>query len=210
MGLRGHATRCRRPAAFSLTLTPPPLLHLLQQTQELAEAERGGVCEGRKQRRGNQPLLCRKVDLEEVAFSVRAGLVGSAQFQDRMCLPVVCRRPFLHPTPTPTPTTNQHPLHKQNVALLSRFLSPAGMIKPRRASGLCAKCQRKVAKTVKQARHLGVLPHTSGVDLYRRLDPVDGAGDGAPVLSRRGGDGDGGAGARGRQEALKRVPSVTI
>jgi hypothetical protein len=39
--------------------------------QELAEAQKGGVCEGRKQRRGNQPLLCRKVDLEEVVFSVR-------------------------------------------------------------------------------------------------------------------------------------------
>lgn len=104
----------------------------------------------------------------------------------------------------PTPTPNA-----QNVALLSRFLSPAGMIKPRRVSGLCAKCQRKVAKTVKQARHLGVLPHTSGVDLYRRLDPAEEAdGERAPVLSRRGGDGAG-VEARGR-EALKRVPSVTI
>lgn len=93
---------------------------------------------------------------------------------------------------------------------LSRFLSPAGMIKPRRVSGLCAKCQRKVAKTVKQARHLGVLPHTSGVDLYRRLDPAGEAdGEGVPVLSRRGGDGAG-LEARGRQEALKRVPSVTL
>lgn len=48
--------------------TPPSYQY---DTQELAEAQKGGVCEGRKQRRGNQPLLCRKVDLEEVVFSVR-------------------------------------------------------------------------------------------------------------------------------------------
>jgi ribosomal protein S18 len=123
--------------------------------------------------------------------------------------------PLLHTYPNTTHTSQPQ---TQNVALLSRFLSPAGMIKPRRASGLCAKCQRKVARTVKQARHLGVLPHVAGVDLYRRLDPalVDGEGDGegGAVLSRRGADGGSGSGsgvdAARRREALKRVPSVTI
>jgi len=57
------------------------------------------------------------------------------------------------------------PPRHQNVPLLSAFLSPAGMIKPRRLSGLCAKCQRKVAKTIKRARHIGVIPHTMGIEV---------------------------------------------
>lgn len=65
-----------RPACWvrEPNLAPPaPLTHPIinHGVQELAEAQKGGVCEGRKQRRGNQPLLCRKVDLEEVVFSVR-------------------------------------------------------------------------------------------------------------------------------------------
>ena len=104
----------------------------------------------------------------------------------------------------------------QNVAVLSRFLSPAGMIQPRKISGLCAKCQRRVAKTIKQSRHLGVLPHDSGVDLYKRLAPRprDGLGDGAALLSRRGAapaaTAAAAAAGAGKKELLKRVPSVTI
>lgn len=96
------------------------------------------------------------------------------------------------------------------MALLARFLSPAGMIKPRKTSGLCAKCQRKVARTIKQARHLGVIPHTMGVELYKRMEGV-GEGNGAGVpLSRPGGAGVGDDGDVKRRAALKRVPAVTI
>lgn len=62
--LLGPASRFSNPPHSSVSFD-----HYV--AQELAEAQKGGVCEGRKQRRGNQPLLCRKVDLEEVVFSVR-------------------------------------------------------------------------------------------------------------------------------------------
>lgn len=41
--------------------------------------------------------------------------------------------------------------------LLRRFISGLGKIRPRRKTGLCATHQRKLAKAVKRARHLGLL-----------------------------------------------------
>lgn len=46
-----------------------------------------------------------------------------------------------------------------DVLTLQRFLTHDSEILPRSESGLCQKCQRKVAKTIKRARHLGILPH---------------------------------------------------
>jgi len=60
-----------------------------------------------------------------------------------------------------------------NVPVLSQFLTEGGAIKPRRLSGLCSKCQRKVAKAIKGSRHMGILPHTMGVKVYKRLDVGD-------------------------------------
>lgn len=60
----------------------------------------------------------------------------------------------------------------QNIPVLSNFLSPAGMIKPRRMTGLCAKCQRKVAKAIKRSRHMGIIPHTAGIQVGRLLREV--------------------------------------
>ncbi|KAG5192147.1 ribosomal protein S18-domain-containing protein [Tribonema minus] len=54
---------------------------------------------------------------------------------------------------------NQWDLHFQNVVLLKRFSSASAMIMPRRRTGLCARCQRKVARTVKRARHMGAIPY---------------------------------------------------
>lgn len=39
------------------------------------------------------------------------------------------------------------------------FVSDFAEIKPRTETGLCAKCQRKVAKTIKRARNFGIMPH---------------------------------------------------
>lgn len=50
-------------------------------------------------------------------------------------------------------------LNHMDVFTLRRFLSDDSEILGRRSTGLCAKCQRKVAKTVKRARHFGLLPH---------------------------------------------------
>jgi len=64
-----------------------------------------------------------------------------------------------------------------NVPLYSRFLSLFGSILPRTITGNCAKHQRKVARAVKKARHMGLysyrngfainspFPHTKGTDI---------------------------------------------
>lgn len=44
-----------------------------------------------------------------------------------------------------------------DAALLSRFLTPWGKIKPRSDSGLCSRHQRMVMRAIKRARQLGVL-----------------------------------------------------
>jgi len=47
----------------------------------------------------------------------------------------------------------------KEVELLSRFLSDKGKILSRRASGNCAKHQRKLALAIKRARFLSLLPY---------------------------------------------------
>ncbi len=42
--------------------------------------------------------------------------------------------------------------------LLRRFLSALGKIKSRKKTGTCAYHQRKLAKAIKRARYLGLLP----------------------------------------------------
>jgi small subunit ribosomal protein S18 len=43
--------------------------------------------------------------------------------------------------------------------LLSRFITERGKVVPRRVSGVCAKNQRKLAKAIKRARHMSLLPY---------------------------------------------------
>ena len=50
-------------------------------------------------------------------------------------------------------------LHHNNLSLLRRFVTPGGQIMNRVRSRLGAKDQRKVAKLIKRARHLGLIPH---------------------------------------------------
>ncbi|MBN1284800.1 MAG: 30S ribosomal protein S18 [Anaerolineae bacterium] len=45
---------------------------------------------------------------------------------------------------------------------LRRFLTEHGKIRPRRQTGLYAKDQRRLAREVKRARHLALLPFTPG------------------------------------------------
>lgn len=49
-------------------------------------------------------------------------------------------------------------IHHNNLALLRRYVTPGGQIMNRVQSRLGAKDQRKVAKLVKRARHLGLIP----------------------------------------------------
>ncbi len=46
----------------------------------------------------------------------------------------------------------------KNLDTLSRFVSESGKIKPRRQTGNCSRCQRELAREVKRARHLALLP----------------------------------------------------
>ncbi len=46
----------------------------------------------------------------------------------------------------------------KDVELLSRFINPDGKIAPRSATGTSAKYQRQLAKAIKNARFMGLLP----------------------------------------------------
>jgi len=47
----------------------------------------------------------------------------------------------------------------KDVEILKKFLNPQGRILPRRATGLSAKHQRDLARAVKRAREMGLLPY---------------------------------------------------
>lgn len=49
----------------------------------------------------------------------------------------------------------------KQVDMLYRFVTEEGKIRPRRQTGTCAKHQRLLARAVKLARHLALLPFTS-------------------------------------------------
>jgi small subunit ribosomal protein S18 len=50
------------------------------------------------------------------------------------------------------------------VDTLKRFVGETGKIKPRRQTGNCARCQRELAREVKRARHLALLPFVDVTD----------------------------------------------
>ena len=49
----------------------------------------------------------------------------------------------------------------KDVITLKNFISERGKILPRRATGTCAKHQRKVTEAIKRARNVALLPYTS-------------------------------------------------
>ena len=52
----------------------------------------------------------------------------------------------------------------KDVDTLRHYVSDSGKIKPRRQTGNCAHCQRSLARAVKRARHLGLLPFVAAVE----------------------------------------------
>lgn len=52
----------------------------------------------------------------------------------------------------------------KDVDTLKRFVGETGKIKPRRQTGNCARCQRELAREVKRARHLALLPFVDVTD----------------------------------------------
>jgi small subunit ribosomal protein S18 len=49
----------------------------------------------------------------------------------------------------------------KNVSLLRRFVSDRARIETRRRTSACAKHQRAIARAIKRARHLALLPYTA-------------------------------------------------
>ena len=48
----------------------------------------------------------------------------------------------------------------KDTELLTRFISGLAKIKPKKKTWVCSKHQRKLAKAIKKARHLGLLIYT--------------------------------------------------
>lgn len=48
----------------------------------------------------------------------------------------------------------------KQVDMLRRFITEDGKIRPRRQTGTCAKHQRLLARAIKRARHIALLPFT--------------------------------------------------
>ena len=47
----------------------------------------------------------------------------------------------------------------KDIDTLSRYISESGKIKPRRQTGNCSRCQRQLAREIKRARYLALLPY---------------------------------------------------
>ncbi|CAO3594635.1 unnamed protein product [Absidia cylindrospora] len=85
--------------------------------------------------------------------------LNDARYQDQ--LRQRRRQPNL-PTEDPFDVLDLDPLHEyKNYRLLSHFISDMGKILPREKTGLTAKNQRKLAKSVKRARAMGLMSSTS-------------------------------------------------
>ena len=52
-------------------------------------------------------------------------------------------------------------LDYKQVEMVKRYVTDAGKIRSRRETGNCAKHQRIVARAVKRARHMALVPYTS-------------------------------------------------
>jgi small subunit ribosomal protein S18 len=60
----------------------------------------------------------------------------------------------------------------KNVALLQRFITERGKIRSRRVTGLSRRDQSKMARAVKRAREVGLLPY---VDASKAVERVGGS-----------------------------------
>lgn len=70
------------------------------------------------------------------------------------------RRPFYRRRKTcPFQGENAPAIDYKDSRLLQRFISERGKIVPSRITAVCAKKQRELAKAIKRARFLGLLPY---------------------------------------------------
>ena len=70
------------------------------------------------------------------------------------------RRPFFRRRKScPFTGTNAPKIDFKDVRLLQRYVSERGKIVPSRITAVSAKKQRELAKAIKRARHIGLLPY---------------------------------------------------
>jgi small subunit ribosomal protein S18 len=79
----------------------------------------------------------------------RGGRSGGRRFQGKPKVCLFCAE------------KNQRIDYKQ-ADVLRRFVNDTGKIRPRRQTGTCARHQRLLSVAIKRARHLALLPYTSG------------------------------------------------
>jgi small subunit ribosomal protein S18 len=55
---------------------------------------------------------------------------------------------------------NTKEINFKDTEILRRFISGLAKIRPKKRTGVCSSHQRKLARAIKRARHLGLLPYT--------------------------------------------------
>lgn len=70
------------------------------------------------------------------------------------------RRYFVRPRVCQFCTDRNLMIDYKQAEVLRRFITEDGKIRPRRQTGTCAKHQRELARAIKRARHLALLPFT--------------------------------------------------
>jgi small subunit ribosomal protein S18 len=73
------------------------------------------------------------------------------------------KRFFARPRDCQFCTEKNATIDYKNAEALRRFVSDDGKIRPRRQTGICAKHQRQLARAIKRARHLALLPFSGEV-----------------------------------------------
>lgn len=77
-----------------------------------------------------------------------------------MAMEAGARRPFFRRRKTcPFSGPNAPKIDYKDVRTLQRYISERGKIIPSRITAVCAKRQRELAKAIKRARFLGLLPY---------------------------------------------------
>jgi small subunit ribosomal protein S18 len=70
------------------------------------------------------------------------------------------RRFFSHPRECQYCTDRTAKIDYKQAEALRRYITEDGKIRPRRQTGACARHQRELARAIKRARHLALLPYT--------------------------------------------------
>lgn len=73
------------------------------------------------------------------------------------------RRYYSHPRECQFCTDKSASIDYKQIDVLRRYVTEDGKIRPRRQTGTCAKHQRELARAIKRARHIALLPFTGEV-----------------------------------------------